>query len=335
EICAGYLGQLDLAFQFTQLGEVIARRAYEDQELPDLTIAVGFLADSAYLLWKSNNRGEALSYFAKALDQLEGLPDPPTSTSSYALHMRLSYVITWIRQFLDGRSIQPGPDIALFTNLDNQEQLKNHPIPPITYEWLHLAWIEYHLRSGKAFFQRLVIENNNSDLPIVHVAVSELDLRHSLRESPSPDLVTKLEDYISKLEAFSGPGENEALANQVRQKAGVNTSGISSSERQNLFDALIFVVFLKYVYKGEVTPSLLEEWRIGIKQQAILAERLLELIDIVQRCIDSTSYDLSKILKDMSQRYEIRIIAAIFLSTPFSRTGFEDVDPEIRFYANT
>ncbi len=335
ERCASYLGKWDLSFQFAQLGEAVARRGYEDKELPDLTIAVGFLADSAYLLWKGNNRGEAVSFFAKALDQLESLPDPQTNTSAYALNIRLSYVITWIRQFLDDKSVQPKPDVALFTRLENQEQLRIHPIPPIAYSWVNLAWAEYHLQSGKEVFQRLVSEDNKSDLPIVHIAVSELDLRHSLRVSPSPDLILKLEHYIGKLDEYSRTRNNDAFANQETKETRVDTTGVSAKEKQHLFTSLILITVLRYVDKGEITLPLLEQWQSSIKQQSTTVEGLSGLLDGAQRCLGSTPYDLVVILRDSSQSYELRLIAAMFLSSTHSQTASEDVDPEVQFYANT
>lgn len=308
-ICAGNLGDWNLVAEYALKGERAAHRLAQDGEI----IAVGFLVEHAFALWKSEEVSKSLAAFSKIIEALAKLPEANENIRSYALHVAVLHTIRWIER---GNEISENfyePNFGDFTIPNVDEKYRDKPIPPYVFYWRHLAGAEYKYNVGDLIFQRFEEECNKLNLPIIKFQVEQLRLLHSLRKLDLAPLINKFSEYWVILKAVPASANSPA----------------PPSFDTHLIISLLFAALVKLVSLGRHSDAPLKQWRADAQSNGLLNESLEFWFDYVERCIEADENDLLDIMKDPELTPEARAVAALVLSSSIS------LHPDDRFVANS
>jgi hypothetical protein len=318
EICAGQLGDWKKAYAFARAGAEAARQMLSgmvpDQfRVPEIELMVtGFKADQAFAFWKLNDKPQALKAFADVLADFERLPDPNTNIKSNMLHKRVAYAIGWFNHNLNGNTEVVEPPPGCFSNPEVHEAVNDLPVQALAVLWFLLAKVEYKLESGDTVFQRFEEVARSSDVPEVKAGHADLLMDHSLRSPKRKSLVSTFIKCFSTVRNYAA-------------RRGVKNDQLSLNL---VLMSYLFAAIIRLIRQNAFEPALVADWRTDAIEQGIMTEALHSWLTVIEKSDHASQFDLVSALKSTELANEIRVVAALILSSR------NDLNPEDRFYAN-
>jgi hypothetical protein len=276
-------------------------------------LAVGFHADYAFALWMGGERKVSISAFVEVVGMLGRLGSVEEDLTAYTLQRKVSHVIAWLKQEIQGGDKVPKPPPGWFSDQGSPVE-KTEPVDPELNLWYNLAEIEYSCRAGDVAF-KLFEQIAETDKPLVQAAVAKLRLGHALRKQPpSANLITELGDFYTKLNACGETfGRTPPDLNSHAQMVG-----------PFLFASLV-VACSSHNYPS---APVLEEWRESAERLQLGSASLTRWLDTVGLWSKPEDSELVAVMKDSNAKTEIRVLASLLL------TARDDTDPGDLFYAN-
>lgn len=309
-ICAGKLDNWRLVAEYALAGEEAAHRLKQAADI----VAVGFLVEHAFALWKSADVLNSLLAFSKIIDTLPALPDTNSNIRAYTLHVAVLHTLKWMEQNPETNDSNYEPQPGDFTLLKVDENFRNKPIPTYVFYWLHLARVEYKYNAGDSIFRRFEEESNKLSITAVKFQVEHLRLLYSLRKFDLTSLVHNCAVFAGIMKA--GPSASESAPAPL-------------SFDTHLLISLLFAALVKLVNLGRYDDAPVKQWRADAKSYNALDSLLETWFDFVEWGTKAGEDEILNIMKDPKQGSEARPVAALIVSAR------DYLVPEDRFVANS
>jgi hypothetical protein len=319
-ISAACLGLWNKASQFFLDGYKRAKALKNKQ------FSAGLLADAGFAQWKSGDNNAMIKSFAGSLEILEQLPSPEENLSSYTVIKLVGHILMWIETIIRGETLPQEfvtPEPGLCSNPERNEKIRELPLGPFDFSWMHLAQIEYGLGTGRDIFEKVYTRLINSPYPVVRMFIAELDIKYAFRNIDFEKLPSK---YVMLNTGY--------YASQLHQKLGGNVLDKSESDYPvteitysgallsfDLFSAALFILGTK----NQLDISIFGRWRDDVKHFPIKDE-LIDWINIAESMYSKSIFETLTVMKKNKDR-EKRILAS--LNVLFS----ENVKPDDLFYS--
>lgn len=180
-MAAFYLGDREQAAQLMFAGYERAERLGRRQLL-----AVGFLADYAFVKWIASGIHSSFVSLVKMVELLQELPDPLSDATSYTLHRRAGKLLLWVEHQVTNKISAvsvPEPIVGACSNPGKEAGFSvKDPLAPIDYSWMMLINIEVTARLGDRIFLSHYHRLTKSDDMIVRFQLHTSAIRHSLQK---------------------------------------------------------------------------------------------------------------------------------------------------------
>jgi len=294
-MCAGKLDDWILVAKYALIGEKVAHRLIEVGDI----VAVGFLAEHSFALWKSGDLTNALLSLSRIIDALGTLPDTNSNIRAYALHVSVLHTIRWMEQSpeYNGNNVEPQPGDFTVPSVD--EKVRSKPIPHYLFYWLYLARVEYKFELGSSISSRLEEEDRKLKIPAIRFQIEHLQLLHSLRNFELEGLVVRGSRYAKSVREFAIP----------------QTGQMPLAGETQLVLSLLFAALVKLLGVQRLDEAPVDNWKADLAGNEILDSSIDDWLDSVVRCIHADAVDLLKIVKEPEQTAESRAVAALIASS--------------------
>jgi hypothetical protein len=306
EIAAASTDDWKSVAEFASKAEQAARVAKFDEAL-----SVGFHADYALALWMKGDRSLSVKAFIEVVEALVQLGSIESDLVAYTLWRKVAHTVGWLKQQVKGGDKYDQPSAACFSDQSSTMEKSTEPDSEANV-WYHLAEVEYACDAGDLAFKNF--ERTAPDEPLQQGAVAKLRLGHQLRERPATGaLVSELAEFCRKM--------NAAAANWRTPPDWTSNAEIV---QPFLFSSIV-VACSEDKYPE---ASVIDGWQESAEHERLASSQLSNWLDHVKRWRHADESELALAIRDMNEKTEIRILAALLL------TINEDTNPENLFYAN-
>lgn len=307
EIAAASIDDWKSVVEFASKAEQAARAAEFDEAL-----SVGFHADYALALWMNGNQSLSVKAFIEVVEALVQLGSIESDLVAYTLWRKVAHTVGWLKQQVTGGDKYDQPSAACFSDQSFTMEKSTEPDSEANV-WYHLAEVEHACDAGDIAFKNF--EKTAPDEPLQQGAVAKLRLGHELRERPATRaLVSELAEFIRKMNA----------ASETFRRTPPDWTSNAEIVQPFLFSSII-VACSENKYPE---ASVIDGWRESAEHEKLASAQLSNWLDHVQRWTDADESELGFAIRDVNEKTEIRILAALLL------TVREDTNPENLFYAN-
>lgn len=313
--CAAHLGNWGEAAELAIKGKDSLLLTTESDQI----LAVGFQAEYAYDLWQNDDRELSFREFVKIATFFQEFPGWENNPLARQLYKRVIYTVGklldttgWLPQALNNSLNTPLPEPGWISDFELSRQAEE-PVKSKANLWMLLANIEYKLNLGQNVFQQFEqINQFSGDLGTTAI-LEFLRLQHALNE---PDLENLIPYWISYYQSLK-------INPQYSSENCEFNPGAEEFLKQVTLAAL-FVINCKK--RGELLP--LEKWSRDLFGANLFMPGIGVWFANIYECSKADESELIRILKDMQETRERRILAALLISVS------DTVDLENRFFAN-
>ncbi|MCP4353180.1 MAG: TIR domain-containing protein [Desulfobacterales bacterium] len=292
--------------------------------------STAFHADAGFAFWKAGEYSDSIKAFSEAVKDIEQFSDPEEDLRQFKVNKLTGHYLLWIQNEL---SIKPVDNVTkplsgMCSNPDINEKLKELPITPINFSWLHLAQIEYYLKMGSNVFDRVYQRCIHAHIPMIRLYITELEIKHSFRKLdfnrlPIQSLALEMRSYESRIHIAQGyEVYEESLKNNILEE--YETETITPILGIGLF---VFAI-TALLGNGRFEFKIFNTWRDSAKMLKSF-EVLNGLINACETIMSKEVKDAIAILMNKKESWENRMIAALRVSMN------PDETPDNLFYAHS
>lgn len=278
---------------------------------------LGLLGDRGYALWQTGDRKAAIRVFAKAVSDLEKLPNKPESFSEYAVQKLVGHVLSHLTDPNKVLEIRPG----MCSDLKPDERIRELPPTPPAFLWLFLGSLA-ELAGEVGLAKHYADKHRDVPFAFLRAMAARESLHRIIR---SRKLAGIFEAAVKVAEGMEQARERERQGLQPAEpdppglKGELTERSVGTYIRPALCAAILQAKVL-----GEDIATLVEGWRTeaGSAQSALRDE-----LDVWLRYAVAGSAELGSALRDTESTPELRATAAVFL------VGRDDTGPDDALYA--
>lgn len=321
-IAAALTGDLKKAAKFFKEG---SQRACA---LNQMAFSTGFLADAGFALWKAGEYFESVGVFENSLRTLEELPDPEKDLRSFTVGKLVGHTLMWIDQTLTGTIAVDlvEPPLGMCSNPDRNEKIRELPVTPLDFSWLHLALIEHRLNTGSRVLEYVRERFEDSRFLLVRFLLAYLEVMHAFRQAdfahlPSLSLLLTRTFHAGRNHMGQDKRPWELIVDENILEAILPDEPIPGLDM--FFAALTVLAAI-----GKLDSTIFHAWRNDAEALPI-SDVLLSWIQIAEAIFSQDVRKVRSTMMDANESRERRLLAAL-------RIGMsETVAPGDLFYAHT
>ncbi len=303
----------------------MARRGAEDAlQKKNEIMNLGFVADQAFALWKTNDKSQSIELFATVVNNFHLLPDSHNNTHSYALQKKIGHALAWLLNDVNANHIDthPEPPPGCFSDCEANDSIKDYPLQPIDFFWMLLAEIEFALKSDNKIFIFFRERYDSTKYPVVKLSLAKLVIAHSLQKHNLAFLVQNFYDFIIVFDITKKLSKNPSC---VFEKVEVYT--IKEAEQYNDFLILLlsFAMVILFAEGRAITESNVI-WRRDIEKLGLMNSKLSAWLDYLDAIKSKCEFELIQVMTNGSAGTGERFVASLLLA--------KSVQPENMFYSH-
>ena len=272
-------------------------------------IAVGFLGDAGFALWKAGQPDQCVQTLQRALEEFEKLPNPQSDLASHTLNKLLGHTILWIESTQSGKESgelgEPHPGMC--SNPERRQEFKELPFTPLDILWLYVAQIEWYMGLGSKLFDQLQPRLKDSVFPVVRFVSGFFRMELSftrLQFEHLPEIVVRMQ------EAQEAERAQRAEGRQLLEPAAAKTMQQGHSKSKPDLGTEVFVAALVALIRSDrFSRDIFDTWRSNAETLPG-SQMILQWIELAEGTLTLEVDGAAHIVRDGNETRSKRLLAA-------------------------
>ena len=269
---------------------------------------LNFRGDAAFALWKDGQFEESLEQIKIILESYQNIPIEELPNELKTLHLRLSYLVTWIR-FGTNHGQLNEPTAGFFSNPDKfYEIIEGANIQPYSVIWYFASLIELKVSAKQNVLNELRRSNKSLPNKVTEFGYDEIILKYQILDSDFDSLLISAYNFTDKY---------------IDEEVGSTSYYLQiNAEMKRIISVSVF----RSLATKQISQIPFEKWFSDSKEKKL--DDLTIWLNSLKNLLGSHSQKLANTLADDNAIHNNRRIAAMIMSFR------NDLTPEARLYAH-